>query len=61
MSGEVTLRIDDEVTVGGSGPCAFIARGVLRATQMATTAVAEGRGRRRRDGASCDRAGWRSA
>ncbi len=31
LSGEVTFRIGDEVTVGGSGACAFMPRGVPHA------------------------------
>ena len=31
LSGEVTLKIGDQVTVGGPGTCAFIPRGVAHA------------------------------
>jgi quercetin dioxygenase-like cupin family protein len=31
LSGEVTFKIGDEVTVGGSGTCAFMPRGVQHA------------------------------
>jgi quercetin dioxygenase-like cupin family protein len=31
LSGEITFKIDEEVTVGGSGTCAFIPRGVPHA------------------------------
>src|SRR5499427_10057413 len=31
LSGEVTFKIDDEVTVGGPGACAFLPRGVAHA------------------------------
>ena len=31
LSGEVTFKIDDEVTVGGPGACAFMPRGVAHA------------------------------
>src|SRR5260370_7632238 len=31
LSGEITFKIDDEVTVGGPGTCAFLPRGVPHA------------------------------
>ena len=31
LSGEVTFKIDDEVTVGGPGACAFLPRGLAHA------------------------------
>src|SRR6266481_2608186 len=40
LSGEVTFKIGDEVTVGGSGTCAFMPRGVPHAWKSTGTETA---------------------
>jgi hypothetical protein len=52
LSGEITFKIGEEVTVGGPGTCAFMPRGVLHAwkhrrrNRPRSVSLHPGRGRR---------------
>jgi quercetin dioxygenase-like cupin family protein len=39
LSGEITFRIGDELTVGGPGTCAFLPRGVSHAWKNTGTEI----------------------